>query len=133
MSLESTSSKNVKPDLVDSANKYLRLLYLISGLLIFLSGLIIFFISSKVAPLELKIAIAENKLKDHIVDTSKCLEKVINKEVFEMVIQTIQNDIKLLKESQESFSKKQIELDKKLDKNHDFIAGKLDLIADKLP
>jgi len=123
-------------DLVDNATKYLRFICLFCTLLTILSGVILFFISNKVAskinPLKLQIASAENKLNNHITVSSKNLDKIIDKDLFDSKIETIKNDISYLKESQSKLDNKQTILNDKLDRNYELFSRKLDSIVEKI-
>lgn len=132
MNKHSSDTKDSKQDVVDTVGNYLRIIYLLCGLAVILTGIIVFFISTKIVPLEMKMVAAEDKLEERIAVNAKCLESTLNKEIFKVTIQTIQNDTQALKISQEHLNAKQVELEKKLEKNHNFIVMKLENISTKL-
>ena len=93
---------------LDSTTKFLRLVVLICTLLTIISGVLLYFIANKVQtainPIETRIAAAENSINSHIKVSNKCFES--KKEVFDLTVKTINEDINEIKLSQNQVSQK---------------------------
>ena len=93
---------------LDCTTRYLKFVLLICTLLTIISGIICYMIANKVQtainPIETRIAAAENSINSHIKVSNKCFES--KKEVFDLTVKTINEDINEIKLSQNQVSQK---------------------------
>lgn len=97
-------------DPLDVTTKYVKIASAFCMLLTILCGCLCFYIGSvvtqQISPLQMDLASAEEKLKEHIISADKYMENITEKKIFDLTIKNINEDIAEIKISQARVSLK---------------------------